>query len=70
MKASFEIGPTVPLVQPLLVAVTVKAGDKIDSLSARMAFPDYQRERFVTLNGLDPDQALVPGRLVKLVVNG
>ncbi|MBB4607864.1 M48 family metalloprotease [Sphingomonas yabuuchiae] len=50
--------------------VTVRQGDTIDSLAARMAFPDYKRERFVTLNGLDPEQALVPGRLVKLVVNG
>lgn len=50
--------------------VTVKAGDTIDSLAARMAFPDYKRERFITLNGLDADQALTPGRLVKLVVGG
>ncbi len=35
-----------------------------------MAFPDYKRERFITLNGLDADQALTPGRLVKLVVGG
>ena len=50
--------------------VTVRQGDTIDSLAARMAFPDYKRERFVTLNGLDSEQALAPGRLVKLVVNG
>jgi len=83
--AGSGIGPFQPLlasVAPLSTAeanairgkkisiVTVKAGDTIDSLSARMAFPDYKRERFVTLNGLDPEQALTPGRLVKLVVNG
>ncbi|MFV0923404.1 M48 family metalloprotease [Sphingomonas parapaucimobilis] len=83
--AGSGIGPFQPLlasVAPLSTAeannirgktisiVTVKAGDTIDSLSARMAFPDYKRERFITLNGLDPEQALVPGRLVKLVVNG
>ncbi|MEK9211081.1 M48 family metalloprotease [Sphingomonas sp. 2378] len=83
--AGSGIGPFQPLlasVAPLSTAeansirgkkisiVTVKAGDTIDSLSARMAYPDYKRERFVTLNGLDPDQPLVPGRLVKLVVNG
>jgi predicted Zn-dependent protease len=83
--AGAGIGPFQPLlasVAPLSTAeangirgkkisiVTVKAGDTIDSLSARMAFPDYKRERFVTLNGLDPEQALTPGRLVKLVVNG
>lgn len=83
--AGSGIGPFQPLlasVAPLSTAeangirgktiriVTVRQGDTIDSLSARMAFPDYRRERFITLNGLDPDQALVPGRLVKLVVNG
>jgi predicted Zn-dependent protease len=83
--AGSEIGPFQPLlasVAPLSTAeangirgkkisiVTVKAGDTIDSLSARMAFPDQRRERFITLNGLDPEQALTPGRLVKLVVNG
>jgi len=83
--AGSGIGPFQPLlasVAPLSTAeanairgkkisiVTVRQGDTIDSLSARMAFPDYKRERFVTLNGLDSEQALVPGRLVKLVVNG
>lgn len=83
--AGAGIGPFQPLlasVAPLSTAeagairgkkisiVTVKAGDTIDSLAARMAFPDYQRERFVTLNGLDSNQTLAPGRLVKLVVNG
>ncbi len=83
--AGSGIGPFQPLlasVAPLSTAeangirgkkisiVTVKAGDTIDNLAARMAFPDYRRERFITLNGLDPEQALVPGRLVKLVVNG
>ncbi|MET4897732.1 M48 family metalloprotease [Sphingomonadaceae bacterium jetA1] len=83
--AGSGIGPFQPLlasVAPLSTAeanaihgkkisiVTVRQGDTIDSLAARMAYPDYRRERFVTLNGLDPEQPLVPGRLVKLVVNG
>lgn len=83
--AGSGIGPFQPLlasVAPLSTAeangirgkkisiVTVRQGDTIDSLAARMAFPDYKRERFVTLNGLDAEQPLVPGRLVKLVVNG
>jgi predicted Zn-dependent protease len=50
--------------------VTVKAGDTIDSLARQMAYPNYQRERFVTLNGLEDATTLVPGRLVKLVVAG
>ena len=49
---------------------TVRAGDTVDSLARQMAYPNYQRERFVTLNGLDPAQPLRPGTLVKLVVTG
>jgi predicted Zn-dependent protease len=49
---------------------TVKAGDTIDSLARQMAYPDYQRERLVTLNGLADDARLTPGMLVKLVVMG
>ena len=50
--------------------VAIKAGDTIESLSARMAYPDYRRERFLTLNGLSANDRLQPGRLVKLVVTG
>ncbi len=49
---------------------TVRAGDTIDTLARQMAYPDFQRERFVTLNGLDANARLVPGQLVKLVVKG
>ncbi|ODU21876.1 MAG: peptidase M48 Ste24p [Sphingomonas sp. SCN 67-18] len=48
--------------------VPVRAGDTIDSLSARMAYADYRRERFMTLNALGAGDTLRPGRLVKLVV--
>lgn len=48
--------------------VTVGAGDTVDTLSARMAFPSYRRERFLVLNGLDPNKPLRPGSLVKLIV--
>lgn len=50
--------------------VTVKAGDTIDTLARQMAYPDYQRERFVALNGLEGVSALTPGRLLKVVVTG
>jgi predicted Zn-dependent protease len=50
--------------------VTVGANDTVDSLSARMAYPDYRRERFLTLNGLEAGARLTSGRLVKLVVEG
>ena len=47
--------------------VTVRAGDTVDGLSRRMAYPDHQRDRFVVLNGLDPDATPVPGTLVKII---
>ncbi|MGN5374347.1 MAG: peptidase M48 Ste24p [Sphingomonas hengshuiensis] len=50
--------------------VTVKAGDTVDSLARQMAYPDYQRDRFLTINGMDDDARPVPGQLVKLVVRG
>jgi len=49
--------------------VTVKASDTVDGLARQMAYSSNQRERFVILNGLDPDSpTLTPGRLVKLIV--
>lgn len=47
---------------------TVRAGETIDGLARLMAYSSGQRERFVTLNGLDGQAALRPGMLVKLVV--
>ncbi|MBD8678816.1 M48 family metalloprotease [Sphingomonas sp. CFBP 13720] len=49
---------------------TVRAGDTVDTLARQMAYPDFQRERFLALNGLTAGERLVPGRLVKLVVRG
>ncbi len=50
--------------------VAVKAGDTIDGLARRMAYPDHQRDRFLVLNGLDDDTSLRAGMLVKLIVAG
>ncbi|MDF2494421.1 M48 family metalloprotease [Sphingomonas sp.] len=76
------IGPFTPLIESVapitaqeaarvrgkkLRIMTVKAGDTIDSLSRQMAYTDAQRDRFVTLNGLDDDATLRPGMLVKVV---
>jgi len=49
---------------------TVKAGDTVASLSRQMAYPNYQQERFLTLNALAAGATLQPGMLVKLVVAG
>ena len=57
-----------PAGKPRFVRVlTVKAGDTVQSLSARMAFPDYKLDRFLVLNGLGPQDTLKPGEKVKLV---
>ena len=49
---------------------TVGARDTVDTLARQMAYPDYQRDRFLTLNGLTANATLRPGMLVKLVVEG
>lgn len=51
-----------------LEVVTVKAGDTVASLAARMAYPSAQQERFRVLNGLGANDQLVAGRKVKIVV--
>jgi predicted Zn-dependent protease len=50
--------------------VTVKPGDTIDTFARQMAYPSYQRERFLTLNGLEGAATLTPGSLVKIVTAG
>lgn len=47
--------------------VTVKAGDTVQSLSRRMAYSDYQLERFLTINALTANASLRPGQRVKIV---
>ena len=50
--------------------VTVRPGDTVQSLGARMAYRDFKVERFMSLNGLSANGALQPGRKVKLIVYG
>jgi predicted Zn-dependent protease len=50
-----------------LVVVTAKAGDTLQSLSARMAYSDAQLERFLVLNALNANSAITPGQRVKIV---
>jgi predicted Zn-dependent protease len=57
-----------PTDKTIVRIVAVKSGDTIDSLAARMSFPSLKRERFVTLNGIEADERIAPGRLVKLIV--
>ena len=50
--------------------VTVGQGDTVQSLARRMAYPNFQLERFMALNGLAANRPLVPGQKVKIVVYG
>jgi predicted Zn-dependent protease len=50
--------------------VTVRPGDTVQSLAARMAYRDFKLDRFLALNGLAPNSRLAPGQRVKLVVYG
>jgi len=54
----------------VLDVVTVRAGETVQSLAARMAYNDLKLERFLTLNGLQANSRLTPGQKVKLVVYG
>lgn len=50
-----------------LEVVTVKPGDTVQSLAARMAYSDARLERFLVLNGLSSTSRLQPGEKVKIV---
>lgn len=55
-------------VKPRKIAVvTVKSGDTVANLSARMAYTSLQQERFLTLNALSATTKLTPGQKVKIV---
>ena len=54
----------------MIDVVTVGRGDTMQSLAARMAYRDYQMDRFLALNGLASGGRLLPGQKVKLVVYG
>ena len=48
--------------------VTVRLGDTVESIAARLPYADHRVERFRVLNGLKPGQGVEPGQPVKLVV--
>jgi predicted Zn-dependent protease len=81
----YGVGPFVPMInslrrisaaevaaiRPRIIHIeTVKPGDTVQSLSSRMAYRDFRFERFLSLNGLAANSALVPGQKVKLVIYG
>jgi predicted Zn-dependent protease len=58
-------------IRPRIIHVaTVAPGDTVQSLASRMAYRDFQLDRFLSLNGLAANSRLVPGQKVKLIVYG
>ena len=59
------------LIRPRVIdVVTVGRGDTVQSLSQRMAYREFQVDRFRSLNGLAANAALTPGQRVKVIVYG
>lgn len=50
--------------------VTVGPRDTVQSLAGRMAYRNFQVDRFLSLNGLAPSARLVPGQKVKIITYG
>ena len=46
---------------------TVRRGDTVARLAARMPFDEFNEERFRVLNGLEPDEELQRGQRVKII---
>jgi predicted Zn-dependent protease len=58
-------------IRPRIIdVVTVKPGDTPQLLARRMAYHDFQLDRFLSLNGLPANSRLVPGQKVKVVIYG
>ena len=51
-----------------IAVVTARSGDTVRSMAGRMAYTDYQLERFLVLNGLSANATLSAGQKLKLVV--
>lgn len=52
----------------VLDVVQVRSGETAQSIAQRMAYPDYQLERFLVLNGREANEPLRAGEQVKIVV--
>lgn len=51
-----------------LDVVAVRRGDTVQSLAGRMAYRDYQLDRFLVLNGMTANSQLTPGQRVKIII--
>ncbi len=50
-----------------LRVISVRRGDTVQTLAARMAYDDLKVERFLALNGLASNASLAPGQKIKIV---
>jgi len=50
--------------------VTIRPGDTAQGLASRMAYRDFQLERFLAINGLAAGGRMVPGEKAKIIVYG
>ena len=58
-------------IRPRIIdVVTVRPGESVQTLASRMAYRDFQLDRFLSLNGLAVNSRLAPGQKVKLVIYG
>jgi predicted Zn-dependent protease len=79
------LNPTFPITQSLrtladgeiaqlrprqIEIVTVRSGDTITNLSSRMAYNDFQIDRFKMINAITTDRGLLPGERLKIVTYG
>lgn len=58
------------VVPRVIDVVTVRSGDSVQSLAARMAYTTAQEQRFRVLNGLTSNEGVAAGQKVKIVVRG
>jgi len=67
-----RISPTeAAAIRPRIIdVVTIRPGDTVQSLASRMAYRDFQLDRFLALNGLAANSRLAAGQKVKVVVYG
>lgn len=58
-------------IRPRIIdVVTIRPGDTVQGLASRMAYRDFQVERFMAINGLAAGGRLVPGAKAKIIVYG
>jgi predicted Zn-dependent protease len=50
-----------------LVVIAAKRGDTVQTLAKRMAYSDFQLDRFLVLNALTANSTIAVGQRVKLV---